>query len=84
MEENFEAIRKRVPEAVLAFMPQFASGCSEARLEKAKAFFAQPAHAAPGSDAQLAKVAEAVQDCARLRARERPAVAKSLRAMLAE
>jgi alanyl aminopeptidase len=84
MEENFEAIRKRVPEAVLAFMPQFASGCSEARLEKAKAFFAQPAHAAPGSDAQLAKVAEAVQDCARLRAREGPAVAKSLRAMLAE
>jgi alanyl aminopeptidase len=82
MEENFEAIRKRVPESVLGYMPQFAAGCSEARLRKAKAFFAQPAHIAPGTEAQMTKVAEAVQDCARLRAREGAAVAKSLRAML--
>jgi alanyl aminopeptidase len=83
MEENFEAIKARVPEAVLAFMPQFASGCSEARLARAKAFFAQPAHRAPGTDATLVKVADAVEGCARLRAREGPAVARSLRAMLA-
>jgi hypothetical protein len=83
MEENFEAIKARVPEAVLSFMPQFASGCSEARLEKARVFFAQPAHQAPGTEAQLTKVAEAVQDCVRLRAREGAAVDRSLRAMLA-
>jgi aminopeptidase N len=82
MEENFEAIKARVPEVVLSFMPQFADGCSEARLEKARAFFAQPAHQAPGTEAQLAKVAEAVQDCVRLRAREGAAVDRSLRAML--
>jgi len=83
MEENFASIKARVPEAVLGFMPRFASGCSEARLQKARAFFAQPAHAAPGTDKELAKVSEAVQDCARLRGREGAAVATSLRAMLA-
>jgi hypothetical protein len=67
----------------MGFMPAFAGGCSEERLARAKAFFAQPAHTAPGSDAQMTKVSESVQDCARLRAREGAAVGQSLRAMLA-
>jgi hypothetical protein len=81
LEESFEAIRAHVPEAILAFMPRFAGGCSEARLQRARAFFAQPAHRVPGTDRQLDKVAEQVADCARLRAREGAAVASYLRAL---
>jgi hypothetical protein len=81
LEESYESIKRNVPEAILGFMPRFASGCSEARLARAKAFFAQPAHRVPGTDRQLAKVSEQVADCARLRAREGPAVGAYLRGL---
>jgi len=70
MEKNYGLLQSRLPEPVLAFMPQFAAGCSQERLARAQAFFAEKGHSVPGTDRQLAKVTEAVKDCARLRARE--------------
>jgi cytosol alanyl aminopeptidase len=80
IESNYALLKTRLPEPVLAFMPQFATGCSEARLERARRFFAQPGHAVPGTDRELAKVTEAVRDCTRLRQREGARVAAYLRA----
>ena len=70
MTENYDAIKARLPPMFLAFMPHFAGGCSEERAASASAFFAEPGHAAPGTDKEMAKVAEAVRDCAALRSRE--------------
>ena len=73
--ENFEAIRAKLPPMFLVFMPHAAGGCSEERANNARAFFTEPAHSAPGIDKEMAKVAEAVKDCAALRSREGGAVA---------
>jgi hypothetical protein len=81
LEENYEAIKRHVPEPILGFMPGFAAGCSDQRLARARAFFAQPAHRVPGTDRQLHKVAEQVGDCVRLRAREGAAVAAYLKGL---
>jgi hypothetical protein len=63
----------------LAFMPRIASGCSEDRVAAARTFFADPKRAAPGMEKEIAKVTEAVKDCAALRSREGAAVATYLR-----
>jgi aminopeptidase N len=78
MTENYATIAGKVPPMFLAFMPQFASGCSMKRLEAAKAFFAEAAHTAPGTDKELAKIADQVSDCAGLREREGAVVASYL------
>jgi len=69
----------RVPPMVAGFMPFFASGCSAERLAHAEAFFAQPEHQGPGTQQQLAKVAEQVRDCVALRQREGESVARYLK-----
>jgi hypothetical protein len=51
-------------------MPRLAGGCSGERLVRAQAFFAEPAHAPAGTEKELAKVAETVEDCVELRRRE--------------
>jgi alanyl aminopeptidase len=76
--ENYGAIRAKLPPMFLAFMPHFASGCSMERAESARAFFAEPPHTAPGIEKEMAKVAEAVKDCAALRSREGGTVAAYL------
>lgn len=81
IEENYGLLKTRLPEPVLAFMPRFASGCSEERLQRAQKFFAQPDHVVPGTERQLAKVTEAVKDCARLRTRESGPVDTFLKAV---
>jgi alanyl aminopeptidase len=81
MEENYGLLKTRLPEPVLAFMPRFADGCSEERLQRAQKFFAQPDHVVPGTERQLAKVTEAVKDCTRLRARESGPVDNFLKAV---
>ena len=63
----------------LAFMPGIASGCSEERAAAARAFFSDPARTVAGMDKEMAKVSEAVKDCAALRAREGAAVAVYLK-----
>jgi len=80
MEQNYGLLKERLPEPVLAFMPRFAAGCSEERLQRAQKFFTQPEHVVPGTDRQLAKVTEAVKDCTRLRTREGGQVNTFLRA----
>jgi hypothetical protein len=70
MRKNYDTIMKRVPPMYAAFLPYYAGGCSQPRLAEAETFFAEPAHAAPGTAKELAKVAEGVNDCVELRARE--------------
>ena len=57
----------------------FARGCSQERLEAARAIFASPEHRVPGTEKQLAKVSDLVHDCVTLRKREGAAVARYLR-----
>ncbi|HXL15267.1 MAG TPA: M1 family metallopeptidase [Methylomirabilota bacterium] len=78
MSENFGTIASKVPPMFMVFMPNFARGCSIERLEGAKAFFADPAHSVPGSELEMAKVADQVRDCAGLRQREGAVVASYL------
>jgi alanyl aminopeptidase len=79
MTGNYATIVKRIPPDFAAFLPQFADGCSEERLEKAKKFFADPAHQAEGTLKELAKVSDSVTNCVGLRKREGKAVADYLR-----
>jgi hypothetical protein len=78
MKENYEVIRAKLPPMFLIFMTHFANGCSEERAKDASAFFSEPPHAVPGTDKEMAKVAEGVRDCASLRSREGGAVAAYL------
>ncbi len=68
--KNYEAILKRVPPMYAVFMPYVGSGCSGDRLAATQEFFGEPGHAPPGTEKELAKVTEAVEDCMKLRARE--------------
>jgi alanyl aminopeptidase len=79
MKENYDAIRAKIPPMFLVFMTHFANGCSEERARDASAFFSEPPHSVPGTDKEMAKVAEGVRDCAALRSREGGAVASYLR-----
>ncbi len=81
MTTNYGAIAAKVPEFVLTFMPFMASGCSLERLATAREFFADPVHQVDGTVANLAKVGDQVQDCARLRARESEAVLTYLKGL---
>jgi alanyl aminopeptidase len=75
---HYDDFAKRLPPMFMGFMPFVASGCSAERLAAAQEFFAQPAHQAPGTEEQLAKVADQVNDCVGLREREGAAVAAYL------
>jgi alanyl aminopeptidase len=75
MREHFDDIAKRIPPILMPFLPMAAGGCSAERLEQGKQFFATPGHRAQGTDRQLARVADQVHDCLRLREREGAAVA---------
>jgi hypothetical protein len=61
---------KRIPPMYGVFMPAYAGGCSSVREEKAKEFFADPEHAPPGVEKEIARMSEGVEDCLGLRARE--------------
>jgi alanyl aminopeptidase len=80
MTANYDRIAERISPEFLVFMPYFAMGCSERRLDAAKVFFAEPPHAPAGTAVELAKVEEAVTDCARLNTREGEAVRRYLAA----
>ncbi len=70
MTSHYDQIAARIPADFMVFMPYFADGCSTSRVEAAKAFFADPTHAPPGTSTELKRVAEAVGDCVVLDARE--------------
>ncbi|HET9233124.1 MAG TPA: M1 family aminopeptidase, partial [Candidatus Eisenbacteria bacterium] len=78
MTQNYDAITGRLPKEFAAFMPFYASGCSKERLAKARAFFADPLHQAPGQELQLSEVADQVEDCVGLREREGDAMVSYL------
>lgn len=67
---NYDAYAKRIPPIFLANMPFIAGGCSLERVERARAFFSDPAHQVEGTLASLEKVADQVRECASLRERE--------------
>ena len=78
MTENYDAIRAKMPPMFVIFLTHLANGCSEERARDAGVFFSDPPHSVPGTDKELAKVAEGVKDCAALRSREGGAVASYL------
>jgi cytosol alanyl aminopeptidase len=78
MTENHAEISKRIPEFGRGFLPYYASGCEAERVEAAREFFGKPEHRAPGTETTLAKVADQVGDCVRLREREGEAVRRYL------
>jgi aminopeptidase N len=80
MTEHYDAITGRIPKEFATFLPFFASGCSEERLQNARTFFADPRHQAPGQEVQLSEVTDQVEDCLRLREREGNAMASYLEA----
>jgi alanyl aminopeptidase len=82
--ENYDAFTSRMPDQFRAFLPFIASGCSSERLAAARAFFAEPEHNYPGTDVQLAKVADQVTDCSGLREREGEAVEEYLARIASE
>jgi aminopeptidase N len=78
MTDHYDAITARIPAEFATFMPFYAAGCSEERLQHARAFFSDPKHQVPGQDVQLAEVADMVNDCVHLREREGEAMATYL------
>ena len=67
---HYDEIAHRLPAYVVARLPAFADGASTERLERAKLFFADPAHRVNGTEIELAKVDAAVTDRAALRKAE--------------
>jgi len=74
---HFDAILKRLPPAFAPAMATIANGCEPARVEKAREFFAS--RKIEGTERQLARVSEQVNECAALRAREMGAITEYLK-----
>ncbi len=79
--DNYDAIAGRLPSEQKAFMPFFAGGCEPERLDKARAFFADPSRKDPATDRSLTRIADQVSDCANLRNREGKSVAGYLESL---
>lgn len=79
LKENYTALVERLPPFALPLLPSISAGaCSSEHLAAVETFFLQPQHRFGGTDAQVAQVAGKVRDCAGLRRREGPAVARYL------
>jgi alanyl aminopeptidase len=78
LQENYDTIASRMPPDFRGYLPYMAMSCSDEQLAEAREFFSEPERASPGTAAALAKVAEAVESCVALRAREGGAVAEYL------
>ncbi|HEX2254908.1 MAG TPA: M1 family metallopeptidase, partial [Thermoanaerobaculia bacterium] len=76
---HYRELAERIPSEFVGFMPMLASGCSERRLEQARAFFGDPERAVDGTARSLLRVGEQVEQCVALRQREGEAVAAYLR-----
>ncbi len=74
--ENYAEITGRIPPVYKSFMPFLGGGCSEARLEAARIFFAKPENQAQGIAETLERVTDQVNDCVNLRRREGASVAE--------
>jgi hypothetical protein len=78
MTDNYGTLAQRIPAEFTSFFPYFAGGCEPERLEAAAKFFGDPQRDTPATRVSLAKVTDAVGDCARLREREAASVAAFL------
>jgi alanyl aminopeptidase len=78
---NYDKIAARVPPPSLRFLPMMGSGCSEERLKATQAFYSDPAHAVPGVEKTLERVADQVHGCLSLREREGKAVSEFLNSL---
>jgi hypothetical protein len=76
---HYAEITEKLPPFYLIYYPFMAAGCSKERLEEARAFFADPAHSPPGTEAEFRKMDAGVTDCIGLREREGPAVGAYLK-----
>lgn len=81
---NYSKLEAGLPPEFMAFVPYVAGGCSLTRLQAGREFFSQPEHQAPGTLANLARVADQVTDCVHLRQREGESVADYLREVAGE
>jgi len=77
--QNYDDVAGRLPPSFRVFLPGFGGGCSRARWQKTKSFFAAPEHRTEGIERQLQRVEESVDTCVALRAREGQATARYLR-----
>ena len=75
---HYEPLAARIPSDYMIYFPWFAAGCSADRLVSARAFFADPKHAPPGTETELKRMSESVNDCVALDAREGPSVRRSI------
>ena len=78
--QHYAELSGRVPEVFRAALVRFANGCSNERLEAARVFFSEPAHAPLGTERELAELTGRVTSCVGLREREGAAVARALQA----
>jgi alanyl aminopeptidase len=74
---NYETIMKRLPPTFASGMPFIASGCEPERVKRAREFFTT--HKIEGTERQLARVEEQVNECATLKEREMKAVSAYLK-----
>jgi alanyl aminopeptidase len=75
---GYKPISQRVPPFYLPDLPSFASCCDTVRIPEAQVFFSYPETNLPGTQEELAKVVERIRDCAGLRQRQSPAIARYL------
>ncbi len=73
---NYDFIASKLPTQFLGSLPFIAGGCEPERLARAREFFAT--HKVEGTEKQLERVAEQVNECMALRSREMAAVAAYL------
>ncbi|MFN8586747.1 MAG: M1 family aminopeptidase [Candidatus Eisenbacteria bacterium] len=78
---HYAEIAARIPPPALRFLPMMGSGCSEERLQAAKAFFGDPARGIPGVESTLERVSDQVHGCMSLREREGAAVRRYLESL---
>ncbi|MEQ1503830.1 MAG: M1 family metallopeptidase [Myxococcota bacterium] len=76
---SYDQVVAKLPPFARPYLAAFGGGCDPARLERARAFFGDPAHAVPGTDQVLADTAADTTACAARLAADLP----GLRAMLA-
>ena len=79
---NYETIAQRMPAQFTVYLPWFANGCSAKRLQAATVFFDDPRHRTEGTEKELARMTDQVNDCVSLRTREGKAVAEYLNGSL--
>jgi alanyl aminopeptidase len=82
--ENYEAVSSKLPPDFRSMLVNIGGGCTTDRLEAAREFFMDPARKVDGTEAQLQKVTDRVNDCVGLREREGAAVAAYLEGLRSE